>query len=254
MCLLPCEWANFTVTMVVPDPWPYCCVGEFLIDEACAMGYSCGKKVMAHDVMRTKINCDFQISIWKEDMSCFDIAWPGDTIWYTIVVKNMGMKPLNNVNVVDELVGLDELINCLNSCDMRRFVVSFTVPEDWSYCESGMFLENVAWVEAWGCSNRLYAESSDTTLIMDAYHVVVEKVGPDEACPGDTVEFTITVSNVGWSTICCLRVVDPLVGLDEMIWCLAPCENVTFTVQYTIPEDWSYCYNGEYLINEVCPA
>jgi uncharacterized repeat protein (TIGR01451 family) len=251
MCLMPCEWANFTVTMVVPDPWPYCAVGEFLVDRAFAMGWACGRQVTAQDVMRTKINCDFQIGIWKEDMSCFDIAWPGDTIWYTIVVKNLGMKDLNNVNVVDELVGLDVLIDCLNPCEMRMFRVSFTVPMNWSYCESGMFLENVAWVEAWGCGDRYYAESSDTTLIMDAYHVEVEKVGPEEACPGDTVEFTITVSNVGWSTIACLRVVDPLVGLDEMIWCLAPCENVTFTVQYTIPEDWSYCYDGEYLINEV---
>ena len=52
-------------------------------------------------------------------------------------------------------------------------------------------------------------------------------------------------------SICCVHVVDELLGLDEWIWCLQPCESVSFEVTYTVPLDWNYCDDGEWLYNFV---
>ncbi|MFP4169647.1 MAG: hypothetical protein ACLFUV_01290 [Methanomassiliicoccales archaeon] len=259
-CLMPCESQEFTVTMTVPDPWPYCRVGENLTNIAVAEGWSCCKKVCASDTVDTFIHAEFQIGIWKENLSQFDIARPGDTVYYKIWVKNIGMMDLSEVTVYDELTGQEWNIDCLESCEAQCFEVEYTIPDDWSYCANGEWLINTAWVEGWGCGERVYAETNETTMVIDAYHVEVEKTGPEEACPGDEVTYTITVSNLGWAPICCLHIMDWVtddrgnhmaVLLDEMIWCLDPCESVNFTVSFTIPLDWNWCDNGEYLNNHV---
>ncbi|NYT15743.1 MAG: DUF11 domain-containing protein, partial [Methanomassiliicoccales archaeon] len=55
----------------------------------------------------------------------------------------------------------------------------------------------------------------------------------------------------GEKPVCCVQVMDQMLGLDEQILCLLPCESVTYVLEYMVPEDWCMCEDGEWLNNTV---
>ena len=62
----------------------------------------------------------------------------------------------------------------------------------------------------------------------------VDKIGnATEAAVGDTIDYTIVVTNTGEDTLIDIRVVDALLELDETIPSLTPGANVVFTRTYT---------------------
>ena len=54
----------------------------------------------------------------------------GETITYTIDVTNTGNKALTDVNVIDEMVGLDETISQLDVGETKTFTVTHEATSD----------------------------------------------------------------------------------------------------------------------------
>ncbi len=57
---------------------------------------------------------------------------------------NAGSKVLSSVMIVDEMLNFCETIECLMPCDSETYTLTYTVPEDWTYCCDGSRIENMA--------------------------------------------------------------------------------------------------------------
>ncbi|OPY31719.1 MAG: hypothetical protein A4E32_01321 [Methanomassiliicoccales archaeon PtaU1.Bin124] len=244
-CLAPCESVVFTFDYQVSPDW--CCgMGDWLSNDVLVYGLwngnGCCDPIQFTELEELDLAvCNpYHLMIWK-DNDAGDFAVPGQLVTYTITVFNAGTECLTSVYVDDEMLGLHEMIPCLEPCTWMTYTVGYVVPEDWSYCEDGEYIENMAVATAlYMCDvsdecKILTVNATNFVYIFDPCDVRVTIIAPSEAGHGDTVEYTVIVSNVGSNTACGLRVYDEVLGLDEIVWCLQPCESVTFTVTLVVP-------------------
>ncbi|QHW31015.1 DUF11 domain-containing protein [Paenibacillus rhizovicinus] len=157
---------------------------------------------------------------------------PGETVVYTIVVTNTSNAPITNVTVKDDLVGLSQFIASLAPGETRTFTVPFQVPAG---AAAGTVFTNLT-----------VADSTETGPASDTATIVVppipqvflfKSVEPQVAAPGETVTYTITVSNAGNDTITNVRIVDPTLGVDQTYAALKPGDAIIITVPFVIPLD-----------------
>ena len=156
---------------------------------------------------------------------------------------------LGDVGQHDDMIGLHEKIDCLMPCmcdcdheteksvpcNVVVFKGSYKIPSDWSYCDDGNVIPNTVTVKGWQCGVSQTVSDTNYVYVSDACDVRIYLDYPATAKSGETVTVTVTVRNEGSSMACGLRVRDDRLGLDEMTWCLAPCESKTFTKQVAIP-------------------
>ena len=171
----------------------------------------------------------------------------GETITYTIVVKNDGNVPFYNVNVDDELTNLHETIEVLKVGEEKTFTTTYTVTSDdiinGSVLNSATAKgdeipdpkdpENPKTPEGEG-------EQTDETEALDVTLTVTKtsdvKTG-EQAKLGQTVNYTITVTNDGNVPYTNVVVNDPLTQKEWTIDKLPVGETRTFTTSYVINED-----------------
>ena len=165
----------------------------------------------------------------------------GETITYTITVKNEGNVPYTNVQVVDALTGLDEVIEVLAVGETKIFTTTYTVKSD-----DVLAGKIVNAVTAKGDSipdpddpstpktPEGTDEITDETADVDVT-LTVTKVSDKTAdvALGETVTYTITVKNDGNVPYYNVKVSDPLTGLSDSIDELKVGETKTFTTSYT---------------------
>ncbi|WP_291340862.1 hypothetical protein, partial [Corynebacterium sp.] len=131
----------------------------------------------------------------------------GDVVDYTLTVQNTGNITLTNVIVVDAKLGIEETIDELAPGASAQVTGSYTVTE----------------ADLDGIVNTATADSDQTDTVADTWTVEVisgpalsiEKVGSTTvAKPGDTVDYTITVKNIGDVTLTNVTVVDAKLGIN----------------------------------------
>jgi uncharacterized repeat protein (TIGR01451 family)/fimbrial isopeptide formation D2 family protein len=164
------------------------------------------------------------ISVSKSGPAC---AHEGDTITYTITVSNTGDCQLYGVFVTDSLLG-SIYSNGLAFGATKTFTLSYTVPTP-----SGDISNTVT---ASGSDILGLGVSDSASWFVDVLHpsIDVTKTGPNYAHEGDTITYTITVSNTGDCPLYSVSVTDTLLGSIYSNG-LALGETKTFTVPYTIP-------------------
>jgi uncharacterized repeat protein (TIGR01451 family) len=250
-CLDPCEWYNFTVTYTVPEDWT-CMNGEWLFNWVEVMGKACWPCEMLKDgdLVWTKI-VDVEPSIEVEKYGpC--IAEPGDVIYYNIVITNPNCFALGCVEVVDEMLDYYSVIPCLEPFETVVIPVKFTVPADWSYCVDGEYINNTVKASAWACTSRISDTDTHSLMVWDPMDLRISKVADkNEVMPGETITYTIKVWNAGSKVLSSVMIVDEMLNFCATIECLMPCEEETYTLTYTVPEDWTLCCDGEWVNNTV---
>ena len=140
----------------------------------------------------------------------------GETVDYTITVTNTGDITLHNVRVVDELLGIDETVASL--APGAGFPVSGTYGPITEQDTPGPIV------------NTATASSDETAPISDSHSIGIEsfpalaldKTGSPSTAIGQTVNYTLTVTNVGDITLHNVRVIDEMLGIDETFAILAP--------------------------------
>jgi hypothetical protein len=252
-CLEPCTEFVWTFEFTVPE-W-YCCYGDKLSDKAIAWGIvndveccfenfrvaeqnGCGYNPyheLAWACNELYVHNEFHLEVMKVNNFDLQCAKPGDTIQYTIFVANAGTCTVTAIDVDDDMIGLHETIDCLLPCTYQVFTGTYVIPADWSYCDDGNMIVNTVTVEGWQCGVSQTVSDTNYVYVSDACDVRIYIDAPLTAQSGETVTVTVTVKNEGSSMACGIKVCDSTLGLHEMIWCLAPCESVTFTKTVVIP-------------------
>jgi uncharacterized repeat protein (TIGR01451 family) len=154
--------------------------------------------------------------------SCPQYAHEGDTISYTITVENTGDTPLSNVMVSDPLLGFS-WTGSLAVGEVMTFTVPFTVPTP-----SGDITNTVT---ASG-EDPLGLTVTDTAqCTVDVLHpaIAIDKLADKvTARAGDTITYTIIVTNTGDTPLYGVTVTDTLLGTFS-IGTLGVGQSVTIT-------------------------
>ncbi|MDD2215606.1 MAG: CARDB domain-containing protein [Eubacteriales bacterium] len=165
----------------------------------------------------------------------------GSIIKYTFIVKNIGGAQLTNVVLADPMFGenITNTFSDLGVGETDTWEYEYQVPE-----ESVFPLVNTAFVNTGeGVSASDTATVDDASVSLPDYRLTLDKtVFPETAKAGDTVTYTFKVKNTGNTALSEIVVMDPLFDDGDTKWSntigtLAPGEENSFTINYTIPED-----------------
>jgi uncharacterized repeat protein (TIGR01451 family) len=154
-------------------------------------------------------------------------AHEGDTITYTIIVRNIGDTQLYNVLVTDTLLGVI-YSNGLAVGEIKTFTINYVVPTP-----SGD-ITDTATASGFDILGLQVTDTDSWTA--DVLHpgIDVTKTGPSRAHEGETIIYTITVCNTGDCPLYSVFVADTLLGPIYSDG-LAVGECKTFNVPYTVP-------------------
>jgi uncharacterized repeat protein (TIGR01451 family) len=157
-------------------------------------------------------------------------AHEGDTITYTITVSNTGDANITRVSVVDSLLGdvSSSFSASLAPGASQSESFSYTVPSP-----SGDITDTVTATYNSSLNSPLTASASWSVIVLHP-GISVSESGPLYAHVGDTVTFTITVSNTGDCALSGVLVTDTLLG-TVYSGGLAVGASDTFTESYTVP-------------------
>ncbi|MEX2557216.1 MAG: choice-of-anchor P family protein [Actinomycetota bacterium] len=171
-------------------------------------------------------------------------ANPGDVISYTFVVTNTGNVTLTGITVTDPKVGLSAI-----SCPATALApgASMTCTATYTITQSDI---DAGSVTNTGTADSTQSEpDSDTNIepIPQAPAIDTQKSGvlddgsDNVVNPGDKINYTITVTNIGNTTLTGVTVVDPLAGVLVCTWpgatgTLGVGQAVSCTGSYTITQ------------------
>lgn len=190
---------EFTREVLASDPDP-------LPNEvtASAEGVETNDRVSDDASCRTDVTHEPGIAVSKQ---CAGTALVGQEVAYTIQVTNTGDEPLNNVTVVDSLLGdiSDLFDDTLGVGDSETEIVTRivlpgedpvlnTVTASGTGADSGVTVDDEA-----GCSSD---------VLLPGINIV--KDGPDLAHVGDEVTYTFVVTNTGEVPLLDVTITDPL--------------------------------------------
>ncbi|QJC50802.1 DUF11 domain-containing protein [Paenibacillus albicereus] len=159
-------------------------------------------------------------------------AAPGQTVTYTITVINAGTAVLTNVKVRDPFLGLDQVVDTLVPGARVSFTDTYTIPED---ALAGTVITNTA--SAVTDQTPLIEQAASVTVLEVPDITLVKSVSPESARPGETVAYTLVVTNTGNTVLTSASVADPQGRLTQALPDLAPGESRTQTLLYRVPEN-----------------
>ena len=155
----------------------------------------------------------------------------GETISYKITVKNTGTTVAKNVNVTDDLTGLNETVDELGAGEEKSFDTTYVVTDKDVHAGH---IKNVATATSDG--NDPVKDEVDTPVETAKPSLIVEKTS-DKDHPvklNETIHYTVTVTNNGNVTIENVTVDDELTDNHWKAGTLKPGESKTFDTQYTV--------------------
>ncbi len=186
---------------------------------------------------------DTTLEVIKESEYEGETVGLGEVISYTITVTNKGNVPFTNVEVIDEMTGDEWLIETLGVGETKEFETTYTVTSD--DILKGEVL-NVVTAEGDPIPDpdpdvpphipEDEDEEDDPTDPIDTTLTVVktsDKQG-QKVKLGETIKYTITVTNDGNVPYTNVEVVDELTGDKWTIEVLPVGATETFTAEYTV--------------------
>ncbi|QKS44683.1 DUF11 domain-containing protein [Paenibacillus cellulosilyticus] len=158
------------------------------------------------------------------------VASPGSTVIFTLRIVNNGEVNLNNVHLTDSLLGIDTIIDHIAIGADLTIDLPFVIPED---AAIGSTILNVATIAPEGLPPITVGVDVEVEAVP---RLQIEKVADRQQVePGQTVVFTITVTNNGDTTLTNVRVIDATLGLDTTLPSLFPGQSIPVTVNFLIP-------------------
>ncbi|WP_200977694.1 gliding motility-associated C-terminal domain-containing protein [Echinicola sp. 20G] len=162
---------------------------------------------------------------------------PGDIITYTLEVENIGNVTLSDVVLQDPLTGFVQNITELLPDEIQTFTIDYIVTQD--DIDNGL-ITNTATAEGTTPVGKLVS-SDDSAVAIALRSGSIELVKSadvdvyDEA--GDEVNYTLVITNTGNVTLTNIQITDPLTGFDQSIPSMAPGQQETYNVIYTVTQD-----------------
>ena len=181
---------------------------------------------------------------------------PGDTITYTIEVRNVGTEALTNFVVTDTLIsGLAPAPpSVLSAGGSFTLTGAYTVPAT----NPPSSVVNTVTVQATGALTNTVYEDGDTVSVAvlenpNAELIVNKTASTAQARPGDTITYTFTVQNISTATVTGIYLLDAqLAGASPVgsaptpdasgrvdLPDLPPGQAITVQYEVQIPADWT---------------
>ncbi|MGN1385852.1 MAG: LPXTG cell wall anchor domain-containing protein, partial [Bacillus sp. (in: firmicutes)] len=165
---------------------------------------------------------------------------PGETVTYTINVTNDGNVDLEGITLEDVLSKNDVVADQQLTLDGYEGAFDLAIGETASFTSSFVIPENDLADTTY--KNVVTATTGDTTgedeetiVVNPTYAFTVEKTADkEEATVGDTVTYTIVVTNTGNKALTNVHVADDMIGLDTVIDQLEVNESKTLTGKYVV--------------------
>jgi uncharacterized repeat protein (TIGR01451 family) len=155
---------------------------------------------------------------------------PGQTIRYTVLLENIGNVPLTNIRVLDPMLGIDQFEADLQVGEVREFVFTFTVPPE----PIGSNIVNIISVQ----TNEIGLQEFESVVTVTGLGLLLLKESNlAVAVPGETIVYTLTVTNLLDVPQTNVVLTDAMLGLSETIAVLPANTTITRTVSFTIPAD-----------------
>ncbi len=261
-----------TVIETVPSGWTLQSVSPSNGTVQVSAGSSCAQ-VLFRNRQTTTTN-DFSISKTDGESE----VEPGDTLTYTITVRNNSNVTVNNVTVTDTLPDEVNFEDCSDNCSRSgRFITwsnqTFGPNEEKEYEvevevdeDADGELENIAQVFDKTARDRTDVEEEDDDDDEDIEIDLTKTANTSEVFPGGIIEYTIRLKNTGNDTIEDLTIEDTLppevIVIDDgdaddhngnrLSWDINELdEDDTWTATYRVSVSTS-AFPGQILRNEVC--
>jgi uncharacterized repeat protein (TIGR01451 family) len=168
--------------------------------------------------------------------SCPAQAGEGDTITYSITVSNTGNEALEDVTVMDSVLGdlSDSFGNTLDVGDSETQEFDYTVPEGGEDP-----LVNIVAVSGSGVDSGTTVTGTATcsTDILHPAISIVKTVSEETVAVGDTVTYTYVVTNTGDTTLFDISVDDDVLGHIGDIDVLEPGDSATLTKDFVVGDE-----------------
>ena len=189
------------------------------------------------------VEIEKDISITKSAEPLF-FSEIGQEIEYEILIENTGNINLDQVRVIDELLGIDELIGSMAPGEEQVITATYMITAEDMERE---YVENTASVTGddpnfigKGSGSKVSAQDSNIIEADVDYQPAISLT--KEASPttysavGDVIDYTITVTNTGNVTLSDVMVTDSKIelGIGANIGTLEPGEETTVSGSYTI--------------------
>jgi uncharacterized repeat protein (TIGR01451 family) len=155
---------------------------------------------------------------------------PGETVTFTITLSNSGNTALTNIAVTDDLTGFSTVIPILAIGQTELLQVPFLVPLE---TPPQTFINTVTAV-----SNETAPESASAEFTVSVRPLLGISKVPASATvtPGETFNYTVTLSNIGNVPQTAIHVTDPLLGFDQTIATLTVGETIELVIPFTVPQ------------------
>ncbi|WP_206711531.1 DUF7507 domain-containing protein, partial [Peribacillus faecalis] len=165
---------------------------------------------------------------------------PGETVTYTIEVTNDGNVDLEGITLEDVFSKNDSLADQQLTIEGYEGAFDLAVNETASFTSTFVVPENDLADTTY--KNVVTATTGDTTgedeetvIVNPTYAFTIEKTADKtEATVGDTVTYSIVVTNTGNKALTNVKVTDDMIGLDTVIDQLEVNESKTLTGKYVL--------------------
>lgn len=155
----------------------------------------------------------------------------GQTIQYIITLENIGNTPLTNITIFDPFLEINFLVPILQVGEVQEHVFTFTVPRD---TPVGSDIVNIVTVQ----SDQTSPEQAESKVtVVGSGLSLLKQSSLAAAEPGDTIIYTLTVTNLLDVPQTNVTLFDELLGLNETIPVLQAGETITRTISFTVPVD-----------------
>lgn len=158
----------------------------------------------------------------------------GETVVYSLTVRNTGNVSLDQVQIRDPLTGLDRTIGTLIPGQNRAVESSYQVQV--ADIDRG-YIDNTATVQGYSPAGLLVEdEDSYQVIAIQQPMILLEKIAsPDKySTVGQVISYTLTSTNTGNTSLSSVILRDPLTGLNHSIGDLAVGESMELQSTYSI--------------------
>ncbi len=167
-----------------------------------------------------------------------------DVIGYAVTVTNTGNQTLNQVTVNDPMTGLTISGVTLTPGASETYLTSYTLTQNDldTYGGGDGYIENTATADSLETASVSDTEAIElfvrSALSIDKRLVNITGGNNNTVADavGDTLNYTVTVSNLGVLTLTNVSVVDPSSGLNITGVTLAPGESQVYTTSYVLTQ------------------
>jgi len=171
--------------------------------------------------------CTPIIDVSKE--ADIDVGYAGDLVTYTIIVKNDGCGSLYDVWINDTTLGISFYIDELEAGGERTYYAEHVID-----CCVDPFVNTVC-AEGHDRSGKLYSDCDTESVDVICGGIDVTKEGNiTVGYPGDVVNYTIVVENIGQDDLYDVLVEDIALGFSHYIGFLEAGGSRTFYLEYVL--------------------